>query len=50
MIEGIGPKTKEVLLKKFKSLKRIKAIPEHEIIDLLGKVKGAKIFKKLQGL
>ena len=50
MIEGIGPKTKEVLLKKFKSLKRIKAIPEHEIIDLLGKVKGAKIFEKLQGL
>lgn len=49
-VEGIGPKTKEMLLKKFKSLKRIKAAPEEEIIDLLGSVKGVKIFQKLQGL
>ncbi|MGB1362470.1 MAG: excinuclease ABC subunit UvrC, partial [Flavobacteriaceae bacterium] len=37
-VEGIGPKTKEMLLKKFKSLKRIKAAPEEEIIDMLGSV------------
>ena len=50
MIEGIGPKTKEALLKKFKSMKRIKAVPEQEIIDLLGRVKGTQIFQKLQRL
>ena len=49
-IEGIGPKTKERLLKKFKSLKRIKAASKEEIIDLLGWVKGVKIFQKLKDL
>ena len=49
-VEGIGPKTKEMLLKKFKSLKRIKAAPEEQIIDMLGSVKGGKIFQKLQEL
>ena len=49
-IEGIGPKTKERLLKKFKSLKRIKAASKEEIIGLLGWVKGVKIFQKLQEL
>ena len=49
-VEGIGPKTKEMLLKKFKSLKRIKGAPEKEIIQLLGEVKGVKIFQKLQKL
>ena len=49
-IEGIGPRTKERLLKKFKSLKRIKAASKEEIIGLLGWVKGAKIFQKLQEL
>ena len=49
-VEGIGPKTKEILLKKFKSLKRIKAAREKEIIDILGTLKGEKIFKKLQKL
>tara|TARA_B100001057_G_scaffold475537_1_gene542394 strand:+ start:3923 stop:5716 length:1794 start_codon:yes stop_codon:yes gene_type:complete len=46
-VEGIGPKTKELLLKAFKSLKRIKAASEQEIIDLLGKTKGVKIYQKL---
>ena len=46
----IGPKTKELLLKAFKSLKRIKAASEQEIIDLLGKTKGVKIYQKLQEL
>jgi excinuclease ABC subunit C len=49
-VDGIGPKTKELLLKEFKSLKRIKVASEIEIIQLLGKVKGVKIYQKLQGL
>lgn len=49
-IEGIGNKTKERLIKEFKSLKRIKAAPEEEIVKLLGKVKGVNIFKKLNEL
>ena len=49
-IEGIGNKTKERLIKKFKSLKRIKAAPEEEIIKLLGEVRGVNIFKKLNEL
>jgi excinuclease ABC subunit C len=49
-VEGIGPKTKELLLKEFKSLKRIKATSKQDIIDILGKVKGVKIYQKLQGL
>jgi excinuclease ABC subunit C len=49
-IEGIGNKTKERLIKEFKSLKRIKAAPEEEIIKLLGEVKGVNVFKKLNEL
>ena len=46
-VEGIGPKTKEMLLKKFKSLKRIKSASEKEIIICWG-TKGLKIYKKLR--
>ena len=49
-IEGLGNKTKERLIKEFKSLKRIKAAPEEEIIKLLGDVRGVNIFKKLNEL
>ena len=49
-IEGLGNKTKERLIKEFKSLKRIKAAPEEEIIKLLGEVRGVNIFKKLNEL
>lgn len=49
-IKGLGNKTKERLIKEFKSLKRIKAAPEEEIIKLLGEVKGVNIFKKLNEL
>ena len=49
-IEGLGNKTKERLIKEFKSFKRIKAAPEEEIIKLLGEVKGVNIFKKLNAL
>ena len=47
-IKGVGPKTKELLLKEFKSLKRIKAASQKELIDVLGKVKGAQLFLKLE--
>ena len=46
-IPGIGPKTKEQLLKKFKSLKRIKAAPKADLIKLLGSSKGTALFKAL---
>jgi len=49
-VEGIGPMTKELLLKEFKSLKRIKSAPRSAIIQLLGNVKGVKIYQKLQRL
>ena len=49
-IDGIGAKTKELLIKEFKSLKRIKAASEEEITKLLGKVRGVNIFKRLNEL
>ena len=47
-INGVGPKTKELLLKEFKSLKRIKSASKKELIDTLGKVKGAQLFLRLE--
>lgn len=47
-IKGVGPKTKELLLKEFRSLKRIKAASQKELIDALGKVKGVQLFHKLE--
>ncbi len=41
-IKGIGPKTRDILLKKIKSVKRIKETSEQEIATLIGKAK-AKI-------
>ena len=38
-IKGIGPKTKEALLARFKSVKRIKEAPMEEIEALIGKSK-----------
>ena len=43
-LKGIGPKTKELLLKEFKSVKRIKKSSVEEFIGLLGKKRGQKIF------
>ena len=43
-ISGVGPKTKELLLSKFKSVKRIKESKVEEFVSLLGKEKGIKIF------
>ena len=49
-IDGLGAKTKELLIKEFKSLKRIKAASQEEITKLLGQVRGVNIFKRLNEL
>ncbi len=49
-IDGLGAKTKELLIKEFKSLKRIKAASQEEITKLLGQVRGGNIFKRLNEL
>lgn len=43
-IEGIGPKTIEVLLKKYRSVSKLKEVPNHEIEQLIGKAKAKKLF------
>ena len=45
-IKGIGPVAKEILLKKYKSVKRIKAAPEEEIVALIGKSKAGMLLKE----
>ena len=47
-IPGVGPKTKETLLKKFKSFKRIKAATENDLIFVLGENKGKKLYQHLR--
>ncbi len=42
-IKGIGEKTKTTLLRKYKSVKRLKEVPKDELIGLIGKTK-AEIF------
>ena len=49
-IDGLGTKTKELLIKEFKSLKGIKAASQEEITKLLGQVRGVNIFKRLNEL
>lgn len=44
-IKGIGPKTKEMLLKKLKSIKQIKTTDNQQLIELLGPSKGNLIYK-----
>lgn len=44
-IKGIGPKTKEMLLKKLKSVKHIKTTDNQQLIELLGLSKGNLIYK-----
>lgn len=46
-IEGVGPKTLEVLLKKYKSVNNIREATTQELIDLVGESKAAKIKKGL---
>ncbi len=46
-IKGIGPKSKEVLLKAFKSVKNIKGASMGEIATIVGKDKAQKVFDAL---
>ncbi|WP_287827187.1 excinuclease ABC subunit UvrC [Bacteroides sp.] len=46
-IPGIGPKTKEQLLKTFKSIKRIKEASEDDLITLIGHSKGTTLWKEI---
>ena len=46
-IKGIGEKTKEALLKKYKSVKRIREVPSAEIEELIGKKKAALVAEGL---
>ena len=43
-IKGIGPKTKDLLLKKMKSVKRIKDADSQELIDIVGTSKGNIVY------
>jgi excinuclease ABC subunit C len=47
-IKGIGKVIKENLLKKYKSVKRIKEAPEEEIAELIGKSKAETLIKGLK--
>ena len=46
-IAGIGPATKQILLKQFKSVKRIKEASLPELQTLLGNARGEKIYRNL---
>ena len=46
-IPGVGPKTKENLLKKFKSFKRIKEAKVEDLIAVLGEKKGKQLHQHL---
>ena len=46
-INGIGEKTKDALIKKFKSVKRIKEQTEEELAEIIGKAKAKIIFDNL---
>jgi excinuclease ABC subunit C len=48
IIPGIGPSTREKLLSSLKSFKRIKSASKREVINILGKEKGARIYEALQ--
>jgi excinuclease ABC subunit C len=47
-IKGIGEKTKAVLLKKYKSIKRLREVPANELVGLIGKVKAEILIKGLE--
>lgn len=46
-IDGIGPKTKELLLKKFRSVARVKAATLAQLTDLIGPAKARTLFNAL---
>ena len=45
MIKGIGKNTADILLKKFKSVKKIKALPKEDIEELIGKSRAGIVFE-----
>ena len=47
-IEGIGPKTKDLLLKKLKSVKRIKESDLQSLTEIVGASKGKKVYDYFQ--
>ena len=47
-IAGIGPSTRQLLLKHFKSIKRLREAPDLEIIGLIGKSRGLKVINALK--
>ena len=47
-IKGIGEKTKSLLIKTFKSVKRIKEVDFQEITNLIGKAKAELVIKNLK--
>ena len=48
-IEGVGEKTKTMLLKHFGSVKRIRSAKEADLIELLGKRRGSAIYAYFNG-
>lgn len=48
-IPGIGPKTQEVLVKHFKSVKRIKEASKADLQSVIGQSKGADLHDQLHG-
>ena len=49
IIPGIGPKTKEMLLKHFKSMTRIRKSSIQELIECIGESKGKSLYNYLNG-
>ena len=47
-VPGIGPKTKNILLKEFGSVKRISESSEKDLINLIGKSKTATLLKSMR--
>jgi excinuclease ABC subunit C len=46
-IKGIGPAVKEKLLKKYKSVKRIKEAPKEELIELIGQHRAELLMREI---
>lgn len=44
-IKGIGPKTKDALLRHFKSVKRIKEADRQQLTDIIGQAKGTIVYE-----
>ena len=49
-IKGIGPKTRDILIKEFGSLEKIKSIPEEDLKKLIGKSRTEKIMDFIRNL